>query len=468
MADVTRDLCDDTQPPGPAPDAAPAAPPGYELLDEVGRGGMGVVYRARDLALDREVAVKLLRDRFAPGSAAAERFMDEARITGQLQHPGIPPVYQVGALPDGRPFLAMKLIKGQTLDELLKTGARVDPLGTFEAVAQAVGYAHAHGVVHRDLKPANVMVGAFGEVQVMDWGLAKVLTPGGAAVAAGAATDPGETVAASLVRAPRDTGGSETKAGSVLGTPAYMAPEQAAGEVDKIGPPADVFGLGAMLCVLLTGRPPYEGLDSESVRLSAVRGRTETAFARLDACGADPGAVALCKRCLAFEPADRPATGDAVAAAAAELRRAADDRAAQAERDKLAAQVRAAEQVKRRRAIQWSAAAVVLVLAGGVAAAWWQARRATAEAARAAEARADADRRRDEAEAAYALARESLVQVGTDLPGVLRQAIYTRDARVRAAQVLADALAKQLDPTAVRGLPGRARLALHLQAGAVL
>src|SRR5947209_14102911 len=219
MTDVTRHLWDDTQPRGQAA-AAPSAPVGFDLLDEVGRGGMGVVYRARDLALDREVAVKLLRDEFAPGSAAAARFVDEARITGQLQHPGIPPVYQVGALPDGRPYLAMKLIKGQTLDELLKAGVRVDPLGTFEAVAQAVGYAHAHGVVHRDLKPANVMVGAFGEVQVMDWGLAKVLAGGGRA-----ADDPDATLGTEV----RSTRGAAeaTQAGSLLGTPAYMPPEQA-------------------------------------------------------------------------------------------------------------------------------------------------------------------------------------------------------------------------------------------------
>src|SRR5436305_14456924 len=126
---------------------------------------MGVVYRAHDVTVDREVAVKLLHHRYAADSPIAMRFLEEARITGQLQHPGSPAVYQVGTLADGRPFLAMKLIKGQTLDELLKAGAPVDPLAVFEAISQAVGYAHAHDVIHRDLKPANIMVGAFGEVQ---------------------------------------------------------------------------------------------------------------------------------------------------------------------------------------------------------------------------------------------------------------------------------------------------------------
>src|SRR5262249_18223983 len=162
------------------PSAPPTNPPGYELLDEIGQGGMGVVYRARDTALDRDVAVKLLSERYPADSSAARRFLSEARITGQLQHPGIPAVHQVGTLADGRPFLAMKLMKGSTLEAILKQ--RTDPaadrgrlLAVFETVCQAVGYAHAHRVIHRDLKPANVMVGTFSEVQVMDWGLAKVL-----------------------------------------------------------------------------------------------------------------------------------------------------------------------------------------------------------------------------------------------------------------------------------------------------
>src|SRR5712692_8013114 len=155
------------------PSAPPAGPPGYELIDEIGHGGMGVVYRARDNALDRDVAVKLLAERYPSDSLPAQRFLTEARITGQLQHPGIPAVHQVGTLANGRPFLAMKLIKGNTLEAILK--GRADPsaergrlLGVFEAVCQAVGYAHAHQVIHRDIKPSNVMVGAFGEVQVMD------------------------------------------------------------------------------------------------------------------------------------------------------------------------------------------------------------------------------------------------------------------------------------------------------------
>jgi serine/threonine protein kinase len=210
-------------------------PAGYELLDVVGRGGMGVVYRARDVALGRDVAVKLLANRYPVDSPAAERFVNEARITGQLQHPGIPAVHQVGHLPDGRPFLAMKLIKGSTLAALLKD--RPDPsaergrlLAVFEAVCQAVGYAHAHRVVHRDLKPANVMVGAFGEVQVMDWGLAKVLGEGEGIAPAADGPAPEVTRAWTQV-GPTPEAGSHTQAGSLVGTPAFIPPEQAAGEL---------------------------------------------------------------------------------------------------------------------------------------------------------------------------------------------------------------------------------------------
>src|SRR5215475_11216624 len=297
----------------------PTSPPGYELLEEIGHGGMGVVYRARDTALGRDVAVKLLADRYPADSPAARRFLSEARITGQLQHPGIPAVHQVGSLPDGRPFLAMKLIKGRTLEAILKE--RPDPsaergrlLAVFEAVCQAVGYAHAHRVIHRDLKPANVMVGAFGEVQVMDWGLAKVLGEEAPATA--------EALAAEQTRAwtqvsPTQEAGAHTQAGSLVGTPAFIPPEQAIGQIERVNERADVFGLGALLAVLLTGQPPYVGDTAESVRIQAVRGKLDDCFARLDKSGAEPELVALCKKCLAFDPAERPRDGGTVAAAVA-------------------------------------------------------------------------------------------------------------------------------------------------------
>jgi serine/threonine protein kinase len=254
------------------------AVPGYQLVDEIGRGGMGVVYRARDLRLNREVAIKSLNPKYAADSAVATRFQAEAQLTGQLQHPGIPAVHELGTLPDNRPFLAMKLVKGRTLQELLKErddlpspsgrgaggeGAeRGRFIAIFEQICHAVGYAHAHHVIHRDLKPSNVMVGAFGEVQVMDWGLAKVIDPNRKTERPAEEEDDPEATAAfvTAIDTP-ERGGSATRTGSVLGTPAYMAPEQAAGQIRRLDARSDVFGLGAILCQILTGHPPYEGTD---------------------------------------------------------------------------------------------------------------------------------------------------------------------------------------------------------------
>ncbi len=372
-----------TGPSGPGSDsvveagAPPASPPGYELRDEIGRGGMGVVYRARDTALNRDVAVKLLADRYPADSPAAQRFLSEARITGQLQHPGIPAVHQVGALADGRPYLAMKLIQGNTLETILKqrTDAAAERgwrLAIFEAVCQAVGYAHAHRIIHRDLKPANVMVGAFGEVQVMDWGLAKVLGP--EAPASADAPSATETLAWTQLSPTPETG-SHTQAGSLVGTTAYIPPEQALGEIERVNERSDVFGLGALLAVILTGKPPYIGETAESVRVQAVHGKLENCFARLDASGAEPELVALCKKCLAFEPADRPADAGAVAAAVAGLRAAADERARRAELERVrvegeqaTALARAAERRKRRRLVIGAAAVLALAALGGLTA----------------------------------------------------------------------------------------------------
>src|SRR5262249_44321139 len=214
----------------------------------------------------------------------------EARVTGQLQHPGIPTVHQVGTLSDGRPFLAMKLIKGSTLAAILKqrpdlAADRGRLLAIFEAVCQAVGYGHSHRVIHRALKPGNVMVGAFGEVQVMDWGLAKVL---GEETSAIAEALPAEQTRAWTQVSPTPETGSHTQPGSVVGTPAFIAPEQAVGQLERVNERADVFGLGALLAVILTGQPPYLGGTSESVRVQAGRGKLGDRLAPLGAPGAGP------------------------------------------------------------------------------------------------------------------------------------------------------------------------------------
>ena len=183
---------------------------------------------------------------------------------------------------DGRPYLTMALIEGRPLDDLIDNDR---PLSQNQAaalvrkVAMAVQSAHTKGVIHRALKPANVMVGSFGEVQVMDWGLAKVLT---SRERQRPEADPDETTGGTEVRSLRDSDGPLTQAGSVLGTPAFMPPEQAAGAVGKVDARSDVFGLGGVLAVILTGQPPFAGSSAETTRVKAAQGQVEECFARLD------------------------------------------------------------------------------------------------------------------------------------------------------------------------------------------
>ncbi len=209
--------------------ASPPVSVGHlQLGPEIARGGMGVVYLARRLALDRDVAVKTLSERRGGDPEVSQRFLVEAKITGQLQHPGIPAVHELGTLPNGRPFLAMKLVRGQTLRTLLQE--RSDPgqergrfIAIFEQICQALGYAHAHRVIHRDLKPGNVMVGTHGEVQVMDWGLAKVLREQGDKTEA-EDDDPWRTGAFGTVIDTPEAAGSKTQTGQLLGAPPTCRP----------------------------------------------------------------------------------------------------------------------------------------------------------------------------------------------------------------------------------------------------
>jgi serine/threonine protein kinase len=303
---------DGSRPGADAPVSDVPAVPGYRVRREIARGGMGRVFAALDLALERDVALKIL----VPG-ANADRFVRESKITARLPHPGIPPVHTLGTLADGSPFLAMKLIAGQTLAEEMKTADRPRLLQAFTQVCQAVGFAHSRGVIHRDLKPANVMVGAFGEVQVMDWGLAKDLTSREVMDeprASEAQTVPIVGTDANQMtdhRAPGASTDDRTHAGQVLGTPAYMAPEQARGEAADAR--ADVFALGGILCAILTGQPPFSGKSMlETIQRAGAADLAET-LARLDGSGVDGELLALCRRCLSPNPVDRPANGQAVA-----------------------------------------------------------------------------------------------------------------------------------------------------------
>jgi serine/threonine-protein kinase len=321
-----------TLPLGPA-GAAPAAlgpPPDtgtrYQAHAEIARGAMGVVYRGRDTAFGRPVAIKFLLAEHLPRPELRWRFAEEVRITAALQHPTVVPVYEAGTCPGGRPFYVMRLVEGDTLEGLL--AARPDPghdrsrfLKVFEKVCEGAAFAHSRGVIHRDVKPDNVMVGALGLVKLMDWGVAKVLPQGSVGLAEPEPAPAGEA---------DDPAALHTRFGRVLGTPAYMSPEQARGRLDLMDERTDVFALGGLLCAILTGAPPYARADARSAYKQAARADLADGFARLDACGADPELVALGKRCLAPEPDGRPRDAGALAAALAEclaydLRRAERD-----------------------------------------------------------------------------------------------------------------------------------------------
>jgi serine/threonine-protein kinase len=352
-------------PPTAPADGIPPRVGGYLIEGEIACGGIGIVLRARDPRFRRRLAVKVLQARHADQPDLVQRFLEEAQVMGQLQHPGVPPVHDLGELEDGRPFFAMKLIQGRTLAQLLKE--RKEPgqdlprfLAVFEQVCQAVAYAHSKGVIHRDLKPSNVMVGTFGEVQVMDWGFAKVL---GQERTTETAEEETSTIATARTEAP----GQSSQVGTVLGTPAYMAPEQARGEVERLNERCDVFGLGAILCQILTGSPPYRGPDRQAVVQQAMEGNLAGAWARLEGCGAEAELVQLAGGCLAAGRDDRPEDAGKVAQAMAAYRVGVEERLRAAELERAQAMVKDQEERKRRKLAVGLAAAVLalLILIGG-------------------------------------------------------------------------------------------------------
>jgi hypothetical protein len=319
-----------------------AAVPPNELrpLEQLGEGGMGVVYRSHDSILGRDVAVKVLKLDLFPGEAS--RFKKEAHILARLEHPGIVPIHGLGTLEDGRPYFTMKVIQGRTLAELLKE--RASPaedllryVAIFEQICQTLAYAHTRKepVLHRDLKPGNVMVGEFGEIQVMDWGLAKLL--------------PQEPSEHGSPQMPEQAAADDaTKYGGALGTYPYMSPEQACGQLDQIDRRTDVFGLGAILTEILTGSPPY--------RAPEVRRKAETADlaetrARLQGCGADPELIDIAQACLAPRAEARPAHAGEVATRVTQYRANVQQRLEEARLEKAKAEeAHARRQAERSRA----------------------------------------------------------------------------------------------------------------------
>jgi eukaryotic-like serine/threonine-protein kinase len=352
----------------------------YHLVGEVARGGMGVILKGRDVDLGRDLAIKVILEEHRDAPEIVRRFVEEAQIGGQLQHPGIVPVHELGRFPDGRLYIAMKLIRGRTLAALLlDRGGLIDDrprfLSIFEQVCQTMAYAHARGVVHRDLKPSNVMAGDFGEVHVMDWGLAKVLDEGGVADEMRAKRGRDEAIAIRTFRT--GSGAGESLAGSVLGTPAYMAPEQARGEIDTVDERADVFGLGSILCEILSGQPAYAGRTGLELYRMAERADVQKAFDRLDACGADAELIQLAKSCLRAAPRDRPRDAGAVLAGLNAYLAGAERRLREAGLAKARAETLAAEERKRRTlSVALAASVLVTGLLGAGGWAWFNNERA--------------------------------------------------------------------------------------------
>lgn len=353
--------------------AVPVGRSNYQFLGEIARGGMGVILKGHDTDLGRDVAVKVLDKRLADRPEVVQRFVEEAQIGGQLQHPGIVPVYELGTMKDERPFFTMKLVKGRTLATLLSERETVGAnrqrlIAIFESVCQTMAYAHSRGVIHRDLKPANIMVGAFGEVQVVDWGLAKVLLRGGTADESRARVAQSQFTVLETVRSSKGSStGTESMIGSVLGTPAYMPPEQASGHVDRLDERADVFALGAILCEILTGSPPYVG-ERDLILSAAAQAELEDAYARLDTCGADPELIKLTRQCLTPAALARPANAGVLAERLHNYIVTVEERAHAAQVESAAAQVRVQEERKARKltaALGVSVAAILVAIGGG-------------------------------------------------------------------------------------------------------
>jgi eukaryotic-like serine/threonine-protein kinase len=286
----------------------------FRILRPHAKGGLGEVFVARDEELHREVALKQIQDRHAHDSHSRARFLVEAEVTGGLEHPGVVPVYGLGQYADGRPFYAMRFIKGDSLKEAIdryhKTpnrdaGERALEfrrlLGRFVDVCNAIAYAHSRGVLHRDLKPGNVMLGPYGETLVVDWGLAKVVGR-----REGAATSDEATLRPEAAR-----GSAPTLAGSAIGTPQFMSPEQAAGKLDQLGPATDVYSLGATLYCLLTGRVPFQEVDV-GLLLERVR-RGEFQSPRTLRRDVPRALEAICLKAMSLRAEDRYASARAVA-----------------------------------------------------------------------------------------------------------------------------------------------------------
>ncbi len=323
----------------------------YVIKEEIARGSMGRVSLAWDEVLQRPVALKILHDRHAEELLSRYRFIMEARITGRLQHPAILPVYDMGVLPGGQRFFTMKPVEGLSLGDVLKGKAAGDRrlaaefgrdrlVTVMRRVCQAVAFAHAHKVVHRDLKPANVLIGDLGEVLLVDFGLARQLDP-----------DPSDLVDVPETAVLAKADGRVTRVGSVIGTPFYMSPEQAMGLQEIVGPPSDIYGLGALLYHVLAQRPPFTGRQINEVLRKVRRGNPEPPSRAAPDLDVPEALDLVVMQALAMEAEGRQASAQAVAEALAnwqdQSRLAAREAAWWADRaDRAADAVRGFEQAQ--------------------------------------------------------------------------------------------------------------------------